>query len=474
MSSYSPPIENVAIFDTINFSAGETVLTQAAADKRYLRFPNAQGTENLQAIVVNGQADFKSTVDINTSLGQTSTTSLSINDTTSNNKIQFIPRASNDTSNPLVDANDMVIIGSSSSNSFTIAPNSSTVCGIRMTDTLLSLRCANASLNLESGSNITAINNKLTVQSLTAAPTSNSQLSVVNGSNIIELISQSNGGYGNPIVNANDNSELSRNGQPLSISCQSSTTSGIRITNSSVLIGAGGTSSNPTTNILFNGTNTIISGAASFTATNPPTSSQTIPAPTDSSNKIPTTAWVQSAISSISNFTPIFKNYTDVQTTSGSGYSNGPTINFNGPWEINDIAYFRIVSQVSYNKDGTGAYQSTGNSMGVMLVRPYYMQGAWGNVSTIIVAYCNNTPASVMGADRKIAYYTPCYNTGGVQNFIITGGVKNMTFGVLSFQANGGWEYYVGIEYMGARCSSGCTVTFSNGTDLNGINNSLP
>ena len=200
-----------------------------------------------------------------------------------------------------------------------------------------------------------------------------------------------------------------------------------------------------------------------------------MPSSSDSSTKIPTTAWVQSAISSTpQQFVPKFVNYTDVQTTSGQGYSNGPTINFNGAWAINDIAYFRIVSQVSYNKDGNGAYQNTGNSMGVMLVRPYYMQSIWGNVSSIIVSYCNNSPSSVMGADRRIAYYTPCYNTGGVQNFIITGGVKNMKFGVLSFQANGGWEYFVSVEYMGARCSSGCTVTFSNGTDITGINDSLP
>ena len=58
MSSYAPPTENVAIFDTINFTSGDVTITQSQADKRYLRFPNAQGTENLQAINVNGLATF--------------------------------------------------------------------------------------------------------------------------------------------------------------------------------------------------------------------------------------------------------------------------------------------------------------------------------------------------------------------------------------------------------------------------------
>lgn len=69
MSSYAPPTENVAIFDSANFTSGDKTITQSQADKRYLRFPNAQGTENLQAINVNGIAQFNSNVNV----GSTST-----------------------------------------------------------------------------------------------------------------------------------------------------------------------------------------------------------------------------------------------------------------------------------------------------------------------------------------------------------------------------------------------------------------
>lgn len=62
MSSYGPPTEDTAIFDTIYFKQGEEFLTQNQADRRYLRFPNAQGTENLAAINVNGLATFNANI----------------------------------------------------------------------------------------------------------------------------------------------------------------------------------------------------------------------------------------------------------------------------------------------------------------------------------------------------------------------------------------------------------------------------
>ena len=61
MTDYTPPLEDLPIFDSSVFNVAEVPLTQASADKRYLRYPNAQGTENLQAIVVNGTASFNAT-----------------------------------------------------------------------------------------------------------------------------------------------------------------------------------------------------------------------------------------------------------------------------------------------------------------------------------------------------------------------------------------------------------------------------
>jgi len=54
MAEYLPPSENVAIFDTLNFNDGNSPLTYNKAVKYFLRYPNAQGTENLQIVNVNG------------------------------------------------------------------------------------------------------------------------------------------------------------------------------------------------------------------------------------------------------------------------------------------------------------------------------------------------------------------------------------------------------------------------------------
>ena len=68
MSAYNPPIENVPIFDSLLFSENnDATLTIADGDKRYLKFPIAQGDETLQgatiqgAFVANGSANFTST-----------------------------------------------------------------------------------------------------------------------------------------------------------------------------------------------------------------------------------------------------------------------------------------------------------------------------------------------------------------------------------------------------------------------------
>jgi hypothetical protein len=58
MATYTPPFENLAIFDPRVFTNDLTPITQGEGDKRYLRFPNAQGTENLAAITVGGVATF--------------------------------------------------------------------------------------------------------------------------------------------------------------------------------------------------------------------------------------------------------------------------------------------------------------------------------------------------------------------------------------------------------------------------------
>ena len=179
MANYNPPLENLPIFDNTLFLTADIPLTQGAADLRYLRFPNAQGTENLLTINVAGLASMLSGLDV-------------------------------------VDGTNKTNID-------------------------------------QSGANITIDNN------------------VNNGT----LIYKANNGAGV------ETSILSLN----------STTGSLTTT----------------------GTTTLASTDLTLTTTNPPTCSAVQPLGTDSSTKIPTTAWVQSAISAVASLLGLNNTWTGTQ-----------------------------------------------------------------------------------------------------------------------------------------------------------------
>jgi hypothetical protein len=209
----------------------------------------------------------------------------------------------------------------------------------------------------------------------------------------------------------------------------------------------------------------------------------TMPAVSDSSTIIPSTAWVQGAIAAGgSSFAPKFVNYTDIQTAN-SGYSNGPAINFNGTWAINDICYVRVTSQISYTTDGTtGEYLNHASTSGIVYFRPYFMVGGWApsspsNVNS--VRYAVNVPTTYAGPNGKAYYYNPSFNIGEHTLFYFNGGTAtSCRFSCVNPKAdnagltNGNFEFFVSLEYLGSRTTSG-TVTFSDGVDAAGINNTL-
>lgn len=67
MASYSPPTENLAIFEPSVFNSGDEPLTYNEAAKKFLKYPYAQGTENLQDTNVNGVLTANSDVILNNS-----------------------------------------------------------------------------------------------------------------------------------------------------------------------------------------------------------------------------------------------------------------------------------------------------------------------------------------------------------------------------------------------------------------------
>jgi hypothetical protein len=159
MSIYSPPTQNVAIFDTELFNSSDNTITQGQADKRYLRFPVAQGDETLQAIEVNGVATFDNNIvqvgDFN--IAQTTTTNtantlkassvtsnwgttlanptLTITDSVSTNTIRMFPNLPAGNYNQIVQANDRCIIGNGGSLVATVAGGTGINTGIRINST---------------------------------------------------------------------------------------------------------------------------------------------------------------------------------------------------------------------------------------------------------------------------------------------------------------------------------------------------
>lgn len=74
MTDYDPPLVNLPIFDKLVFINPDDYITQSQADKRYLKYPNAQGTENLQTTNINGVLTVNSTSNFNNTVSLTSST----------------------------------------------------------------------------------------------------------------------------------------------------------------------------------------------------------------------------------------------------------------------------------------------------------------------------------------------------------------------------------------------------------------
>lgn len=169
MSVYNPPIENVPIFDSALFrdTNTESSLTVAQADKRYLRFPLAQGDEALLNTTVSGTLGVSGVTTLNeeaiiqTSHGVTNLQSLRIRDTVSSQSMVFNPNAVNNTYNGIVEASDAVITTSNNNNALVLTnTNSTTTNGIRISRTKTVIGNGGAGTDIPSN-NITFDNSAL-------------------------------------------------------------------------------------------------------------------------------------------------------------------------------------------------------------------------------------------------------------------------------------------------------------------------
>lgn len=256
MSDYSPPTEDLPIFDVTVFNSGDEPLTYNQAKKKFLRYPIAQGKETLQTIDVNGIATFKNTTIFQDGINNTSIDQVSTNFIIDNNG-----------------AGGQIIL------------KQSKLGGLERTVMTLDAETG-CIINKQSDETPNATTLKLN------DPVSNRFIGCI--------VNSQGDGLFNPLVRTFDSviygGGTLPNTQSLTLTSNSSTASGVRITPTSSLIGFGSFTTTPTNSLLCDNTGCTISGITNFTSTSPPTSSQIIPVASDSSTNIPTTSWVQSAI----------------------------------------------------------------------------------------------------------------------------------------------------------------------------------
>jgi hypothetical protein len=466
MATYQPPTENLPIFDPSVFTSGDEVLTYNVALKNFLKYPNAQGTENLQAINVNGIAQFNTNVNI----GGAGTANLT----------------------PIFNTNKAdLTIGSGGNGNMDIE------CPVNIGG-FGSLNLITAPINLSSNANIqqtgaTTLNNLngtifTTANGVSANPTIQ-VVDSVSGKKISLLPNAGAGSY-NPATDAG-NQLILVNGavdtQTLELTTWSSTNSSVKVAPTSVSIGAGGTTNTPTTSVVCNGSSVVVAPSitfpdsrvqnSAFTGAGALTGSYTNTNMTiDANGKITALA---NGSAGITQFVPKFHNFSDYQTGT-SGYSQGPYINWGSGWGALDYAIIRVRATINWGNSGSG-WQNYATTAGELIIRPYYAtSGVIGSLGSPNIFWSTNS-GSVMGSTGKLAYYTGAINNGSQGYFFLygNGGSGGGSAGSIQLMcdapgASGGWQFSSTYEYI-IHSYSGASITFTNGAGGGGntTNNSL-
>lgn len=532
MSIYSPPTQNVAIFDTELFNASDNTITQGQADKRYLRFPVAQGNETLQAIEVNGVATFKNNIVFPDSTVQNSAftggtpgpytnTNMTID---ANGKISSIASG---TTVPITDVNTdatffpVFVSGTgnralnidSTTGPFTINPSTGTISfattmridasgnktAVGLSAGRVNQGNGTTALGNQAGENnqvknATAIGNAAgnsnqgdssvaigvlsgqVGQAADSVAIGNTAASLNQGTQAIAIgrlagqTTQSGGG----IAIGNQAGYLNQGGNSIAIGVQAGegTTSGLG-TNSIAIGTLAGRVSQVANSICLNASGVAVNPAVAGLHINPVRNvTQTNVLGYDTASKE-----ITYYTPSTSPFVPRAANYSDYQNVSGSGgYSQGTIVTCSGTWGAEDYIILRVTAQGNWKNTGSG-WENFAITSGQLIFRPFYAPaGPWAAIAPgagTQVKYTTNSGNSNIGSIGKALYYTGAINNGTQNSFIIGGTDKVIQFGFTSPSATGGWNYSHLIEYI-TRSPTGGTVTFTNGSGSGSTNNILP
>ena len=360
MSVNPPPFPNVDRFNNLYWITSDTGgLTQAQADLLYLQFPTAQGTENMAATNINGAL---------TAVGTASFTNVAPPTSTATQPVA----ADSSTKMPTTAWVQTAITAGAGAN---LLPLNNTWTGTNAFTLPTEMNIASLSTSLE------ALKIKDT--------TTNKQLSIIPYSTATNF---------NPIVRAGDVSIVSNtvagiNASSLAITCWATNNVGILLDGAAATIGAGGVGTGiPTSALTCSGTSATLTGA--LVITGQPSTSVVQPAFSDSSQKIPSTAWVQGAITSTAGIKNTW-NYQIFNNNTNLGGAQTAVATISVPYNINSTFTNSIRLEVSYCIFVNGANVITPSPVPISTVAPTSPNP---NTITILDLYWRPSPTLQYGA----------------------------------------------------------------------------
>jgi hypothetical protein len=349
MSVNTPPEPNVATFNNLYWITDEAGLTVAEANKKYLKFPVAQGTENLQAINVNGTATFNSDINCRNELF--------LQDNTDPAKNTFLRQFNNDlTVNTIALGFNPTVYHSINSDPFITV----TSAGGVLNNTVLYGKTM--SFISTSTPTLTATPPLVTDDSTKIATTAWVQ-DAIDAKIPPSLLTSNNTWTGtnlfNNDLNVKNEVNIQDNINP--------TTSYTSITTSSNGFTVNTFGFNPVVFMKINGVNyldydnigllKLTAPSLTFSSTNPPISLAIQPDASNNSNKMPTTAWVQTAIDAKISTSLLTSN----NTWSGTNLFNNNTT-FGSSSNIIQTASSKILQQpatTGYTNPTTNVFNPT-------------------------------------------------------------------------------------------------------------------
>jgi hypothetical protein len=365
MADYDPPIENLPIFDSLMFKTGDEFITQRQGDKRYLRYPNAQGTENLQTVNISGTLTASGNAIFNNDL--TSNDIFEIKDATTSatgkvifniestgvplSRLRFVLNPGAGVLNPMTQLDDVLMChGTSNPNAtaLTIASRANVSCGMRLTRDTITIGSGGSGTNPNNRINITP-----SVFQLIGGGTNNN-VSIDNNL-VMSSTNSNNRNISTTYLNFNDIA----NNSPIAVCFVSG--GGVLFFDNNFNGGqfgftvndSGGTQRTPLT---------MSANAFTIASVNPPTSSATIPV-NDNTTALATTAWTQALVATGKTQTVQFTSTTTFNIPSGV---IGIGIRMIGKGGIPGTNANAVTPTTSWYSGGTGGGASSISSNGII------------------------------------------------------------------------------------------------------------